>query len=145
MALAPKRGLESILGLDRVLWSSAWAVREEALDLREVLSSLRPTTEELHELARLDLRYRLGLPEEDTDRVVFNRATEHVLARRLLGTGGARGRWRLLLQTRAELSAPTVCPRWLTPMVRVRPPASFDERGVHIIYRPVPSPSGGGS
>lgn len=52
LAPAPKRGPEIILGLDRFLWPSAWALRKEALDLREVLSSLRPTTEELHELAR---------------------------------------------------------------------------------------------
>lgn len=132
------------MGFDRVLWSSAWALREE-LDLREVLSSFRLTAEDLHELARLGLRCRVGLTEEDVDRVFLNRATEYVLARRLLRdrrcagfAGGCCSRHSPSHHGSRAPTAPVLAGRhrWGSG----EDAASFDERGVHITYRPGAEP-----
>ncbi len=131
-----------VLGLDRVLWSQLWALRETQ-EARTEAHALRLTPEDIHELARLGLRYGIDLTEEDVDRVFLNRATEHVLARRLLKAGSARGRWLLLLQALAE-SSWVEGPYGLSARADTdgsgEDAASFDERGVHFTYRPRAEP-----
>jgi hypothetical protein len=117
--LTHRDGDLSVLGLERVLWSLLWALSKTQEPRTDAHALRFITPEDIHELVRLGLRYGIDLTEEDVDRVFLNRATEHVLARRLLKAGCARGRWLLLLQTLAESSwaegpygHPHVLTRW---------------------------------
>jgi len=70
-----------VLGLDRVLWSYAWATRTQfPLDPGDFILS----DEELLTLAELSIHFGVELAGERVDRVFLNRATEHILARRFL-------------------------------------------------------------
>jgi hypothetical protein len=69
------------LGLDRILWSAYWGLDcQDCLKPEEFI--LRD--EEITELARLGLLFGVDLQDERLDRVFLNRATEHILAKRLL-------------------------------------------------------------
>jgi hypothetical protein len=73
-----------VLGLDRLLWSVAWARAKDFLFTPEqfILED-----SELSELARLSLQFGIEVAGERVDRVFLYRATEHTLARRFLNTG----------------------------------------------------------
>jgi hypothetical protein len=122
------------LGLDRMLWSYAWATPARV--------SLNPAQfilddGELSELAELSIRFGVDLTGERVDRVFLNRVTEHLLARRFL---------------QLSLNNPDLF-RLLTPMSgqdwvgdpyglqyrgehddQSEEMASFDERGCHTKY-----------
>jgi hypothetical protein len=125
-----------VLGLDRVLLSYAWVLRAECGSTR-LGNALALGSDEVEALARVGLRHGVRLDEEDVDRVFLNRATEHVLARKLLREGTATGRWKLLLE---QLSQPewVESPYGLTAHADAEgageDAASFDERGVHALY-----------
>lgn len=79
---------DSLINLvqDRVLWSLCWAGRSSSLALPEIKAeSLRLHDAELVDLARLAIRAGVDLGSPALDRVFIHRATEHLLARRLLG------------------------------------------------------------
>ncbi|MCL5745615.1 MAG: hypothetical protein M1541_17110, partial [Acidobacteria bacterium] len=123
------------LGLDRVLWSVAWAMRERF--------PLRPgefvlNDEELTDLARISLQFGVDLTEERVDRVFLHRATEHILAKRFLKSkGNQEDGLRLLLTEMAE-------PGWVADPYglyyrgeddeRSEESSAFDERGCHTKY-----------
>jgi hypothetical protein len=70
-----------VLGLDRMLWSYAWA-RGTQFPLYPEQFILDDT--ELSQLARLSLLFEADVAGERVDRVFLNRATEHLLAKRFL-------------------------------------------------------------
>ena len=70
-----------VLGLDRILWSYAWA-RDRQFELNPEQFILDDS--ELSELARFSLLYETDVSGERVDRVFLNRATEHILATRFL-------------------------------------------------------------
>ena len=128
------------LGLDRVLWSALLAARDRALFLA---SALELQEGDLLELARLSLRHGIDLVGERIDRVFLHRATENVLARRLLTTLRPSGELAEILQRVAE-------PGWVERPYglgtdRADEPAeeredgeeekaTFDERGPNITF-----------
>lgn len=131
------------LGLDRVLWSYAWALHD-TLDLASLRHALRLTSDDVLQLARLGLRYGIPLAEEDIDRVFLTRATEHVLARRLLRTHEVHGRWKLVLQAVAEptwLESPYGLSSRVDTASGDEEGTGFDERGAHAAYAPGAEPS----
>lgn len=70
-----------VLGLDRVLWSFAWARGEgPSLDPEQFVLDDR----ELLELARLSILFEEDVTGDRVDRVFLNRCTEHLLATRML-------------------------------------------------------------
>jgi len=122
------------LGLDRFLWSLAWSAREVAgLNPAEFVL----TDAELNDLARLSLLFEVDLDGDRIDRVFLNRATEHLLAQRILRENSCSAHLRPLLQHLAELS-------WIASPYGLNQPetdeqhgeetASFDERGCHTKY-----------
>jgi len=71
--------------LDRVLWSLCWAARSSDVPLPALTADeLRLRDEELPMLASLALRANVDLRAPSPDRVFIHRATEHILAGRLL-------------------------------------------------------------
>jgi hypothetical protein len=70
-----------VLGLDRMLWSFAWA-RSAKFPLRPEQFILDDN--DLSQLARLSLLFEADVAGERVDRVFLNRATEHLLATRFL-------------------------------------------------------------
>jgi hypothetical protein len=76
------RGRDLIgLGLDRMLWSFAWARRGQVpLDPRQFILE----DDELSRLACLSILFGLDVTGERVDRVFLNRGTEHILASRFL-------------------------------------------------------------
>ncbi|MBX3203591.1 MAG: DEAD/DEAH box helicase [Labilithrix sp.] len=121
--------------LDRVLWSGYWALpRDERVKIDPSVFALRD--EELAEMARLALRYRVDVGDEKPDRVFIHRATEHILARRLLKEGAAAPLFRVLDAVADE--------SWvahaygLTDAERQggeeEGEAAFDEKGVQVRY-----------
>ncbi|MCG3178257.1 MAG: RNA polymerase-associated protein RapA [Phycisphaerae bacterium] len=143
------------LGLDRVLWSAMWAARarrEDAglFDPRR----LRLTGDDLRGLARLSLSCGIDLRGERIDRVFLHRATECVLARRLLRDGPSVGFNHRLLEEAAQ-EAWVTHPYGLQSEDHVEAEgetptqgdgaadrAGFDERGVHFVYDPRSGRSG---
>ncbi|MCC6362625.1 MAG: DEAD/DEAH box helicase [Bryobacterales bacterium] len=123
------------LGLDRVLWSVAWAMGERF--------PLRPgefvlNDEELTDLARISLQFGVDLTEERVDRVFLHRATEHIVAKRFLNSkGNQEDGLRLLLTEIAD-------PGWVAEPYglyyrgeddeRSEESSAFDERGCHTKY-----------
>ena len=97
------------LGLDRVLWSIRWAAWSNDHGLPELQGEdLRLTDDELDALAGLSLSYGVDLRDDTPDRVFVHRATEHLLARRLLSRGGAGSRlFRELLQACLLYTSPS--------------------------------------
>lgn len=122
------------LGLDRFLWSIAWA--------QDQGSSVSPeqfilADNELHELARLSLLYDAAVIGERVDRVFLNRATEHVLARRFTEGNVQNGSVSGLLRrmTRPEWVAyPYGLEYGGEQDEQSEETPSFDERGCHTRY-----------
>ncbi len=135
------------MGLDRVLWSF---ILDETY--RTGASSgltprdLKLIKSDLQRLARIALRCGVQITGNRADRVFLNRATEHILAGRLLPSRAFPRAWKNLLQEMAE-------PTWLEGPYGLQPgeeredvgedAASFDERGVHYRYVPGKEPSQG--
>ena len=86
------------VGLDRVLWSfyRASTFGDEAAPFSP--EDLRLSDDDLGELARLSLTYDVDLMGERVDRVFLHRATEHVIARRLLRDQPTGQEWTQLLR-----------------------------------------------
>lgn len=123
------------LVLDRFLWSLAWSDRET--------NGLNPadfvlTDEELTDLARLSRKFDVDVDGERVDRVFLNRATEHILAGRILREKKCSAELIPLLKQLTELS-------WIEKPYGLaahdpadeqhgEETASFDERGCHTLY-----------
>jgi hypothetical protein len=130
------------IGLDRVLWSLLWRAVPGGRRLPFDPDALRLTDADLEDLARLSLTYGVPLLGERVDRVFLMRATEHVVARRLLRRSTISDEVGVVLVRMAE-------PRWLTHPYGLDPgrveegggeeSTEFDERGVHTTY-PAGSP-----
>jgi len=125
-----------VLGLDRLLWSVAWARGNDFPFLPEqfILEDA-----ELSELARLSLQFGIEVNGERVDRVFLYRATEHILARRFLKAGV---RDKLLERLLTGMAAPD----WIANSYGLayggeeedesEESPSFDERGCHTKYPP---------
>jgi len=133
------------IGLDRVLWSLMWA--EEGNKKRNGIirpSYLEVKQQDIEDLAKLSLQYGVPVTGERVDRVFINRAVEHIIAKRLLRIKGLTENWRTLLNAVSK-------PEWVARPYGLNPEVeedaggdetpSFDERGVHTAYNPIPSPS----
>lgn len=124
------------VGLDRALWSLAWysrfARRARALNP----NSLKLRDEDLVELARLSLLYEVPLTGDQVDRVFLNRATEHVLAKRLLPlTTDDQMKVILNSMTRYEwIERPYGLDGRSDADKPLGEAAEFDEKGVHGAY-----------
>ncbi len=89
-----------VLGLDRVLWSVAWA-RDTDFPFTPEQFILEDA--ELSSLARLSLQFGIEVAGERVDRVFLYRATEHILARRFLKAGAQDKSIERLLNGMASL------------------------------------------
>jgi len=126
-----------VLGLDRILWSIAWAKRRSRVPSFVHPESFVLNDDELPQLARLSLLFDVNVAGERVDRVFLNRATEHLLARRLLHLNVSDNGLRRLLERISDLS-------WLADPYGLEyrgeqedlsgEVSSFDERGVHTKY-----------
>ena len=132
------------VGLDRVFWSLLWAAQTEELALpRLSAETFRLEDHELGALARAALRAGVDLTQEHADRVFLHRATEHLIARRLLGQRVASTPFfKGIVQRIADetwLSHPygLSLSETLTEPGAHRELAGIDERGVHASYEPV--------
>lgn len=131
------------LGLDRVLWSLYLAAPgSDYGDAPYEPADLVLSDGDLIDLARLALRFGVDLESERVDRVFLNRATEHLLARRILRRPVPRKWERVLRQIGSE--------DWVRLPYGLEPrdedasmqemeegrdeSADFDERGVHNRY-----------
>lgn len=122
------------LGLDRVLWSVAWA-RGSAFPFTPDQFLLEDN--ELPELARLSLLFDADVIGERVDRVFLNRATEHLLARRFVKTNFTDESLTRSLRRMADLD-------WVAFPYGIQydgehedqseESSSFDERGCHTKY-----------
>jgi hypothetical protein len=87
-----------VLGLDRVLWTVLWNDRLLALSERQVTpDDLELMDHELPLLGELSVRYGIDLVADRVDRVFLHRATEHIIAQRLLRDVRPTGLLRRLL------------------------------------------------
>lgn len=132
------------LGLDRVLWSLLWAAENQPLPPAPYSASdLQLTDDDLRELAVLALRYDIDLTGERVDRVFLHRATEHLLATRILAKRKPSDIWKRILEDMAS-------PEWIELPYGLgsedmadeqgEDAGSFDEKGVHHVYDPSDSP-----
>ncbi|MFH1021812.1 MAG: DEAD/DEAH box helicase [Planctomycetota bacterium] len=125
-----------VLGLDRLLWSVAWA---RGTDFPFIPGQFILEDAELSELARLSLQFGIEVNGERVDRVFLYRATEHILARRFLKAGVADKSLERLLTDMAILD-------WIANSYGLayggeeedesEESPSFDERGCHTKYPP---------
>ncbi|WP_372922388.1 helicase-related protein, partial [Roseovarius sp.] len=127
-----------VLGLDRVLWSFVWTNEISKWSNRQIVpDDLVLMDRELPRLAELGLRFGVDLIAERIDRVFLNRATEHVLARRLIRELQPKGPLKRMLTDIARED-------WISGPYGLSPreeddesgteAAQFDERGVHSLY-----------
>jgi Helicase conserved C-terminal domain len=123
-----------VLGLDRLLWSAAWAdgtnspTKPEDFLLQDA---------ELSELARLSLLFDVDVIGERVDRVFLYRATEYLLARRFVKTNVSDKKLSHLLNWMSQ-------PDWIADPYGLQyggeqedqseETSSFDERGCHTRY-----------
>ncbi len=133
-----------VLGLDRMLWSLAWAwgaqfpLRPEQFIIED---------QELWDLARLSLLFGIDVAGERVDRVFLNRATEHLLAARFLKLNLQAPDLCRLLQRMSNLdwiAAPYGLQYGGEQEDQSEEPSSFDERGCHTKYTandPEPAPA----
>ncbi|MEP6672806.1 MAG: DEAD/DEAH box helicase, partial [Chthoniobacter sp.] len=124
------------LGLDRVLWSAAKAFGS-AMPL--TADELRIEDSELPALARLALRCRVDLAAERVDRVFVHRATEHLIALRLLAQHRLHEHL-LVLAEESWITHPYGLDAFASDEEKGGETARFDERGVHTVYRLGPEP-----
>jgi hypothetical protein len=123
-----------VLGLDRLLWSMAWA---RGKDFPFTPEQFMLEDAELSELARLSLQFGIEVAGERVDRVFLYRATEHILARRFLKACVRDKSLHRMLTSMADLD-------WITNAYGLpyggeeeeesEESASFDERGCHTKY-----------
>ena len=135
-----------VVGLDRVLWSFLWARRRLVGSECELTAdTFRLADTELREMALLALKCGVNLTGERVDRIFIHRATEYIVARRLLENDNPSGVWRQLLHAMAR-------PEWVSGPYGLMPedqtgesaggePTHFDERGVHTRYDAVREPT----
>jgi len=88
---------------DRVLWSRLWFAAERG-DASVAPEDFTLTRGDVDALAELSLRCRVPLTSDKVDRVWLTRATEHVIARRLLERDTVSPEWRHLLRCLAQES-----------------------------------------
>jgi hypothetical protein len=123
-----------VLGLDRMLWSLAWA--------RGAQFPFRPEQfiiddQELSNLARLALLFDTDAAGERVDRVFLNRATEHLLANRFLRLNLQDPDLCCLLKRMSNLdwiAAPYGLQYGGEQEDQSEEASSFDERGCHTKY-----------
>jgi hypothetical protein len=130
-----------VIGLDRVLWALVWGC-DSFGDTTVDESSLDLSDGDLEALARLSLVYDIPLTGERVDRVFLNRATEHVIAKRMLDAS-IDGTVRQVLDAMAS-SAWIEFPYGLESTsvdTAEGERAEFDERGAHSVYRSRKEPS----
>lgn len=123
-----------VLGLDRLLWSVAWAGHTNPPFTPD---QFLLADEELLELARLSLLFDVDVIGERVDRVFLYRATEHLLARRFLKAKVSDEKLAHLLNRMAQ-------PDWIADPSGLQyggeetdhseEGSSFDERGCHTRY-----------
>ncbi len=134
-----------VIGLDRVLWSVLWTRQRAEWSNRQIVpDDLTLMNHELPQLAELGLRFGVELAADRVDRVFLNRATEHLLARRLIRDVQPKGPLRRLLSAMSGED-------WISGPYGLSPSddddeggaeaASFDERGVHSLYEEEAEPS----
>lgn len=127
-----------VLGLDRVLWSLAWAASSAEIALPPLdAEKLRLQPDELGAVARLALRHGVDLTSEKVDRVFLNRVHEHVVAQRLRKEPGAQ-LWKRILAAMCD-------PSWIEAPYGLSDHADGDDdahketggldaRGIHARY-----------
>lgn len=132
------------IGLDRTLWSFILSQGKAGGDFNGVYpGDLALKIEDLFELARLSLSFQVDLMGKRVDRVFLNRATEYIIAQRLLRNREFDQSWRRLLRQISDY-------RWVSHPYGLDPRddrddkgeeiADFDERGVHSRYQQVYDP-----
>jgi len=130
-----------VVGLDRVLWSLAWMDAENGQIAPETLAL---TDEDIRGLAGLSLRFGRPLTGERVDRVFLTRATEYVVAGRLLRGKRLSGHAQETLRHIHRI-AWVMRPYGLEPEDEADAEGeeqhNFDERGVHSIYEEENDPS----
>ena len=123
-----------VLGLDRMLWSFAWARRANfPLDPEQFILD----DGELVDLAYLSILFDVIVTGERVDRVFLNRATEHLLARRFLKLDLDDPALRRLLTRMSDrdwVSDPYGLQYRGEQDDQSEEIASFDERGCHTTY-----------
>jgi hypothetical protein len=123
-----------VLGLDRMLWSFAWA-RDGHFQLNPEEFILDDS--ELSELARLSLLYETDVSGERVDRVFLNRVTEHILAARFLKLNiqdPDLSRLLTRMSNREWITNPYGLEYGGEQDDQSEETSSFDERGCHTKY-----------
>ena len=125
-----------VLGLDRILWSMLWVdeIRDQVVPPLEP-SDLDLSDAELRDLAAVCLKANVDIGGDRVDRVFLNRATEHIVAKRILTTKKCSGEAKTLLMEMESVD-------WLFAPYGIdqsgsddeEEQAHFDERGVHSRY-----------
>jgi hypothetical protein len=134
-----------VLGLDRVLWSLMWIPAFRDLSTRPIVpEDLDILDTELRDLAEVGLRFGIDLSAERVDRVFLHRATERIIARRLLEEIRPTGLLRRVLE---DISSE----EWIAGPYGLHSSeeeadvgaeaAHFDERGVHTRYTETAEPA----
>lgn len=127
-----------VLGMDRVLWSVLWCDELNKLAGRPLVpNDLELRDDELTEVAVIGLRHGVDLLSERVDRVFLHRATEFVIARRLIRDVRPSGILKDLISDIASES--WICgPYGLSASDSDddsgAETAHFDERGIHSVY-----------
>ncbi|HNY70263.1 MAG TPA: helicase-related protein [Syntrophorhabdus sp.] len=127
-----------VLGLDRVLWSMLWAGLFSQSTGRTITpDDLQLMDQDLPLLAEAGLRYGIDLLAERPDRVFLHRATEHVIARRIIQKFSPQGELGNILRNIGS-------EQWIQGPYGLSPASEqdeedseatqFDERGVHSTY-----------
>ncbi|MDY6988927.1 MAG: helicase-related protein [Thermodesulfobacteriota bacterium] len=133
-----------VIGLDRVLWSLIWANGDGSSELEGIRpEDLYLDDNDLLEMARLALSFDVDLTGERVDRVFLNRATEHIVATRLLSKNRSWDHLGEVLQEMAGVE-------WVSHPYGLDPSddgidqgeerSDFDERGVHYRYQMMSEP-----
>ncbi|MCA9092739.1 MAG: hypothetical protein KDA68_04595, partial [Planctomycetaceae bacterium] len=130
-----------VIGMDRVLWSILWTEDLNAMSKRPIcVDDLELMDHELADLARLGVQYGVDLLSERVDRVFLHRATEYLIAKRLLSDVGPQGVLRDILNVIASenwLSSPYGLFSAESDNDSGDEVAHFDERGVHSVYEEI--------
>lgn len=133
-----------VLGLDRLLWSVLWIDEFSELSSRPMVpDDLELMDHELSDLAKIGLRYRKDLLAERIDRIFLHRATEHLIANRLIRDIAPQGILKRVLKDMAQddwISGPYGLTPQSDEAKGETDAAHFDERGVHSIYDEVSEP-----
>jgi len=136
-----------VIGLDRVLWSLLWNKTLSGQACRPITpDDLELLDEELSELARISIRYKIDLRSDRVDRVFLHRATEYLIANRLLRDLAPQGELHALLKAIADdnwVRSPYGLSTETKEDGEGAEAAHFDERGVHTVYEADAEPSSG--